>query len=98
VSEAAPALGRLVRQEAHRLLSEAGLAPDPARVAQGWERRFIADGARCDEAMRLYAELGFEVCADPLTPEQLAGECEECRLLMELQFRTIYTRRPPGRG
>ncbi len=90
-------LSRLVRQEAHRLLSEAQLAPDPARVAAGWERRFIADGPRVEEAMRLYGELGFEVCADPLQPEALAGECEDCQLLMLLQFKTIYTRAPQGR-
>ncbi len=94
---AAP-LGRLVRHEAHLLSSEARLAPDPARVAAGWERRFVADAARAEEAMRLYAELGFEVCADPLEPDALAGECEDCRLLMLRTFRTIYTRRAPGRG
>ena len=48
--------------------------------------------------MRLYEELGFEVCADPLKPEDLAGECEDCQLLMLLQFKTIYTRRTPPRG
>jgi len=37
-------LSHLVHQEAQRLLSEAQLSPDPARVADGWERRFIADG------------------------------------------------------
>jgi hypothetical protein len=91
-------LGDLVRQEAHRLLSEAQLAPDPARVAAGWERRFIADGARVEEAVRLYQELGFEVCADPLQPEGLAGECEDCQLLMLLKYKTIYTRRTPRRA
>ena len=91
-------LTRLVHQEAQRLLSEAQLAPDPARVAAGWERRFIAEGTRVEEAVRLYQELGFEVCADPLQPEDLAGECEDCQLLMLLQFKTIYTRRLPGRG
>jgi hypothetical protein len=90
-------LTHLVRQEAQRVLSEAQLAPDPARVAAGWERRFIADGARVEEAMRLYEELGFEVCADPLQPEALAGECEDCQLLMLLKFKTIYTRAPRGR-
>jgi hypothetical protein len=89
-------LGRLVRHEAHRLLSEARLAPDPARVADGWERRFVADGSRCDEAMALYRQLGYEVCADPLAPEDLAGECEDCQLVMLLQFKTIYTRARRG--
>jgi hypothetical protein len=60
-------------------------------------RRFIADGPRAKEAMRLYEDLGFEVCADPLQPEALAAGCEDCQLLMLLQFRTIYTRAPQGR-
>ena len=83
----------LVRQEAHRVLSEASLAPDPARVADGWERRFIADGERAAEAIRLYEELGFEVAADPIRQEELGSDCTDCQLLMLLQFRTIYTRR-----
>lgn len=91
-------LGTLVRHEAHLLTSEARLVPDPARLAAGWERRFVADAARTEEALRLYAELGFEVCADPLEPAQLTGECADCRLLMLRTFRTIYTRRAPGRG
>ena len=93
---AAP-LSHLVRQEAHRLLSEAQLAPDPDRLAAGWQRRFIADRARAEEAIRLYEDLGFEVCADPLQPEALAGGCEDCQLLMLLQFKTIYTRALQGR-
>jgi hypothetical protein len=86
-------LSVLVQQEAHRVLSEAQLAPDPARLADGWERRFIADGQRAEEAIRLYAELGFEVAADPIRQEELGSECTDCQLLMLLQFRTIYTRR-----
>jgi len=82
-----------VQQEASRVLSEAQLAPDPARLADGWERRFIADGPRADEAMRLYEELGFEVVADPVPPEALTGDCTDCQLLMLLRFKTIYTRR-----
>jgi hypothetical protein len=90
-------LSRLVQAEAHRVLSEEHLAPDPARVAAGWERRFIADGSRADEAIRLYEELGYEVAADPIRQDELAGDCTDCQLLMLLQFRTIYTRRPAGR-
>ena len=62
-------------------------------MADGWERRFIADGERAREAMELYEELGYEVCADPLRPEDMANDCEDCKLLMLLQFKTIYTRR-----
>jgi len=86
-------LSGIVRQEASRVLSEAQLAPDPARLAAGWERRFIADGQRAEEAIRLYEELGFEVASDPVPREALTGDCTDCQLLMLLQFRTIYTRR-----
>ena len=78
----------------------AEVAPDPARIAAGWEPRFVADGARADEAVRLYRELGFEVAADPVTPENLSPDCGDCRVVMALRFQMIYTRRPrrrPGR-
>jgi hypothetical protein len=88
------ALGPIVEQEARRVLSESQLAPDPARIADGWVRRFVADGQRVDEMMALYRDLGFEVCADPVRPDLLTGDCEDCKLLMLLDFRTIYTRRP----
>ena len=90
--EAVDALSHLVQAEAHRVLSQAQIAPDPARAAGGWERRFVADAERAAEAVRLYEELGYEVCADPLRPDDLTGECEDCRLLMLLQFKTIHTR------
>jgi hypothetical protein len=89
-------LSHLVQAEAGRVPAESRLAPDPARLAEGWERRFVADGPRADEAIRLYEELGFEVVADPLVPADLSGECEDCRLLMLARFRTIYTRRKRG--
>ncbi len=91
-------LARLVRAEAHRRLAEGPLAPDPARAAAGWERRFVADGARCEEAMRLYADLGFEVCADPVRPAELGDDCEACQLVILRQFKTIYTRAAQRRG
>ena len=86
-------LALVVEQEARRVLTESALAGDPQRLADGWERRFIADGERAKEAMELYEELGYEVCADPLRPEDMADDCEDCQLLMLLQFKTIYTRK-----
>jgi len=88
-------LAALVQGEGRRLLSEAALTPDPARVAAGWERRFIADARRAEEAMALYQSLGFEVVADPVRLDGLDTDCQDCRLAMLLQFKTIYTRRPP---
>lgn len=84
-------LGAVVEGEARRVLTEAQLAPDPRRGADGWERRFITDARRAEEVIALYEELGFEVAADPIRPEELGDECDECQLAL-LQFKTIYTR------
>jgi hypothetical protein len=92
--EAGP-LRFVVEGEARRVLSEAQIQADPARLAAGWERRFIADGARCEEMVRLYEELGYEVAADPILPEHAGVDCEDCQLVIRLRFRMIYTR---GRG
>jgi hypothetical protein len=101
VSDGQPLPGDVVRRlsgvvqgEAHRMLSEAQLAPDPARVASGWERRFITDRTRLDEVVALYEAAGFEVCADPIRREELPDDCDDCQLLGLMRFRTIYTRRP----
>ena len=74
------------------MLSEAQLEPDPQLLAEGWERRFIADVRRGEEMMKLYRDLGFEVRAEPVKPEEVGDECADCQLLA-LQFRTIYTRK-----
>jgi hypothetical protein len=68
--------------------------PDPRRVAEGWTRRFVVEARRVEEYIRLYESLGFEVCADPVPPDQVAEECGDCRAALLLEFRTIYTRRP----
>lgn len=85
-------LGRIVEQEARRVLSEASLEPDPKLVADGWERRFIGDARQTKEATELYEELGFEVHAEPVRAEEMGGECDDCRVLILLEFKTIYTR------
>jgi hypothetical protein len=88
-------LSVVVRGEAHRMLSEAQLAPDPARMAGGWERRFITDAARLREVVALYEHAGFEVAADPIRQDDFPDGCDDCQILALLQFRTIYTRRRP---
>ncbi len=87
-------LSMIVEQEAHRVLSEAHLEPDPELVAQGWERRFMGDARRVEEAVALYEEMGFEVHTQPVKPVELGDDCDGCRLVVALQFKTIYTRRP----
>jgi hypothetical protein len=96
--DTAQSLSRLVEAEARLALSAGMLEADPARLAEGWERRFVADGARADEAVALYREMGYEVVADPLRREDTRAECEGCQLIALLQFRMIYTRRSPAGG
>ena len=76
------------------MLSTAALSADPARLAAGWERRFLADGPRAAEAVALYESLGVEVAADPLSGPDLPADCTDCQLATLLAFKTIYTRRP----
>ena len=90
--EVAKRLGLVVEQEARRVLGDVQLRPDPERIADGWERRFIADAERATEVIDLYEQLGYEVCADPVRPEQLDDDCSDCWLRTHLQFVTIYTR------
>ncbi len=86
-------LGRLVEEEAKRVLSEAQLTADPLLIAEGWERRFVTDGRRAAEAVELYEELGYEVRAEMVRREELENECEDCQLVLLMQFKTIYTRK-----
>jgi hypothetical protein len=74
------------------------MKPDPARLAQGWTRRFVVEGRRVEEMMALYRELGYEVCADPVDPKEMDDGCRECALMAALRFQTIYTRRPREAG
>lgn len=76
-----------------RVLSDEELRPDPALLAEGWERRFTADPQRAEEAMELYARLGFEVCAQSIRHEKHSGECGDCCSMAKLEFKTIYTRK-----
>jgi hypothetical protein len=61
-------------------------------IAEGWTRRFVAAPVRLKESVELYESMGYEVHLEPLTPEDLQAECEDCRLAVAL-FRVIYTRR-----
>jgi hypothetical protein len=88
------ALLLLLKQDEHRVLSTAALAADPARLAAGWERRFLADGPRAAEAVALYEALGYEVEAVALAGSHLPADCTDCQLATLLAFKTIYTRKP----
>ena len=66
---------------------------NPKLVAEGWERRFMADGRRLNEYVELYTALGFEVHTEMIQPEEIGPECTDCRLIICRQFVTLYTRR-----
>lgn len=79
-------------RSAVRVLSDALLQPDSALVAEGWERRFTADEQRAKEAVELYTQLGYEVRAKPVRPEELHDDCQDCRTVVSFHFWAIYTR------
>lgn len=66
--------------------------PFTALESDGWERRFITDVDRADEAVELYSQLGFEVHLESVLASELGGDCNECALVAACQFKTIYTR------
>ena len=82
----------LLDRSMDRVLSQAQLQPDPALVAEGWERRFTADQQRAKEAMELYTQLGYEARAEGVRPEELHDDCQDCRTVVSFHFKTIYTR------
>lgn len=76
-----------------RALSPGQLQADPALAAKGWERRFTADAQRAKEAMELYEKLGYEVRAEPVRPQELDDDCEDCGTVVSFHFLAIYTRK-----
>lgn len=97
-SPAAPVvpLASLVRGEAVRGEAAGRIRPDPARLAAGWERRFVIERARAADLARLYEGMGLEVALDPVAPELLEDDCTDCRLVSALDYVTLYTRKPGG--
>lgn len=69
------------------------LAPDPDLVAQGWERRFMADPVRARESAGLYEALGYEVLTEPVKPVELPDECMDCKVVVYFSYVNVYTRK-----
>jgi hypothetical protein len=74
-------------------MTEPSIRPDPSRIAEGWEPRFVVEARRVPEYEELYGSLGYEVLADPVGRGQVSEECGDCRIVILLDFRVIYTRR-----
>ena len=69
---------------------------DPQLVADGWERRYLADPDRAREAIDLYESLGYEVKAQSLTPGDFGPNCGDCASVVCSNYVLIYTRKPAG--
>ena len=95
-ARAVRSLASLVRSEALRADYADRIRPDPARLAAGWERRFVIERERAPDLVRLYARAGLEVITDPVPAEALADECDGCRVVFLREYVSIYTR--PRRG
>ena len=68
---------------------------DEELARDGWIRRFVGGPPRLLEVREVYEMLGHEVRLETLSPEELAEECGDFRLALEL-FRVVYTRRKLG--
>jgi hypothetical protein len=66
--------------------------PDPNLIAAGWERRFIADAKRAQDAIEMYGEMGHEVRLEPVNTTGLSEACSGC-LIAFAQFSVVYTRK-----
>ncbi|MCI0690897.1 hypothetical protein L0337_02705 [candidate division KSB1 bacterium] len=66
--------------------------PDPKLIAEGWERRFIADAKRAQDAIEMYAAMGHEVRLEPVNAAGLSETCSGC-LEAFAQFSVVYTRK-----
>jgi hypothetical protein len=74
-------------------LPDLNFEADPRLVADGWERRFMADSQRANEAVELYTSLGYEVRAESVLPSELSDLCTDCKLVVCSTYVTIYTRK-----
>ncbi|HEY5669724.1 MAG TPA: hypothetical protein VIS10_06970 [Anaerolineales bacterium] len=74
-------------------LPDLDFEPDPRLVAEGWERRFMADADRAKEAVELYQSLGFEVLTEEVKPTELSDLCLDCQLVVCRYYVTVYTRK-----
>ncbi len=79
-------------QADHSNVSGCVAPPDPKLIAEGWERRFIADAKRAQDAVEMYEALAQEVRVEAIMPADIKAECQGCWLVLS-QLRAIYTRK-----
>jgi len=62
----------------------------------GWERRYLADPARTEEAIENYTQMGFEVHAEELSASDFGEGCSDCASSVCQSYVLIYTRKKGG--
>jgi hypothetical protein len=91
-SAAPPSAQAPPRADARQIPAEEHLTANPARLAEGWERRFVIEGARLSAYVELYESMGLEVITEPVGADGAMLECTDCQIAALLQFSMIYTR------
>ncbi len=81
------------RKDSLTLLPTLDFPANSELIAEGWERRFMADPIQVKEASRLYNELGFEVSTEIIQVSELSELCGSCRLATCRAYVTLYTRK-----
>lgn len=74
-------------------LESISVQSDPKLLADGWERRQLADPQRAAEVTELYKTLGFEVLAKELTESDFGDACKTCAVAGCQGYVMIYTRK-----
>jgi hypothetical protein len=61
-------------------------------IRAGWERRFMGEATRAEEARELYTSLGFDVHLESPRAEHFADECQACASACDT-YVLVYTRK-----
>ena len=67
-------------------------------IAAGWQRRYLADPARAQEARDTYEAAGFEVHLEQLLPADFGAACSGCAETVCASYVVIYTRKRAQEG
>ncbi|MCP4806912.1 MAG: cyclohexa-1,5-dienecarbonyl-CoA hydratase [Proteobacteria bacterium] len=71
-----------------------GVLTSEVLVAEGWQRRFLADESRAREAQEMYSSSGFEVHLQRLMPDDFGEKCQDCAASVCTSYVVVYTRKP----
>lgn len=76
------------------MTEDRGVGANADLLAQGWERRYLADEHRAREAQETYSAAGFEVHLESLAPANFGSKCQSCAASVCGSYVVVYTRRP----